>query len=54
MGPVGFIIQVVGPRLCQNRFVQENPGASPYKLESLKEFVRIMAYAVDGMEAKDT
>jgi hypothetical protein len=47
------MIQVIGPRLCQNRFAQENPGASPYNLESLKEFVRTMAYAVDGMEAND-
>jgi hypothetical protein len=54
MGLVGCKIEVVRPCLCQNRFVQENPGASLYNLESLKEFVRIMAYAVDGMEGNGT
>jgi hypothetical protein len=51
---VGCKIEVVRPCLCQNRFVQENPGASLYNLESLKDFVRIMTHAVDGMEGSDT
>jgi hypothetical protein len=54
MGPVGYIIEAVRPRLYQNGFVQENPGASPYNLESLKGFVREMAFSVDGMEGNDT
>jgi len=37
-----------------NRFVQENPDASPDNLESLQDFVRTMAYGVDGMEGNDT
>ena len=30
--------------LLNNRFVLENPSASPYNLEWLKDFVKAMAY----------
>ena len=32
-----------------NRYAQEHPGADPYDLETLKGFVRMMAYGIDGV-----
>ena len=31
-----------------NRYAQDHPGADPYELETLKGFVRTMAYGIDG------
>ena len=36
-----------------NRYQRQNPGASPYNLKSLKDFVRKMAYGIDGVEGID-
>jgi hypothetical protein len=36
-----------------NRYVRDNPGASPHNLESLEGFMREMAYAIGGMESND-
>jgi hypothetical protein len=32
----------------------ENPDVSPYKLKSLKEFVKTIAYAINSIEDDDT
>jgi hypothetical protein len=32
-----------------NRYVQEHPDAYPYDMEALKDFVRTVAYAIDGI-----
>jgi hypothetical protein len=39
--------------LLLNRYVRQNSDASPYDLESLKGFVREMAYGIDGAEGID-
>jgi len=31
-----------------NRYAQDHPGADPYDLETLKDFVRDVAYGIDG------
>lgn len=31
-----------------NRYARDRPGADPYDLETLKDFVREMAYRIDG------
>jgi len=36
-----------------NRYARQNSEASPYDLESLKGFVREMAYGIDGAEGID-
>jgi hypothetical protein len=36
-----------------NRYARKNSGASPYDLESLKGFVRVMAYGIEGAEGID-
>jgi len=33
-----------------HRYAEEHPDASPYKLESLKDFVKNLAYSIDGVE----
>ena len=33
--------------------MRKKPGASPYDLLSLQDFVRVMAYAIDGAEDID-
>ena len=34
-------------------YVRQNPDASPYDLVSLKTFVRVMAYSIDGAEGSN-
>ena len=32
-----------------SRYARDRPGADPYDLETLKDFVREMAYGIDGV-----
>jgi hypothetical protein len=41
-------------RLFLNKFVLENSNTFLYKLESLKEFVRIIIYAINNIKDDDT
>ena len=34
-----------------NRYAQDHPGADPYDLETLKDFVRDVTYGIDGVTA---
>ncbi|KAH8799672.1 hypothetical protein F5884DRAFT_113557 [Xylogone sp. PMI_703] len=36
-----------------NQYAKEHPGASPYDLESLKDFIKNIAFAIDGVEANE-
>lgn len=33
-----------------NQYAEEHPGATPYDMESLKDFVKNIAYGIDGVE----